>query len=264
MRASTSAFTLIEMIGVLAIMSILASVLVPNVLKSIERAAVRAETETLHNIGEQAKLYLRDTRTLPTALNWNTVLATYSSLSPADLLTNRRQGTRYYIVDPVAANERAMVVSSMRAGVAVPFATIAGNFATIWNWDTRAIPLVVPAGWGAWNVDNIEYLVIERINFKSVSNYPVTLKNMTNGALVPGGSVVPAVTASYRITRADGTVVSQDVTAQATTPALLLYAKDRLDLYRAAGTPAASLNFTYVVSTTGKTFVFDGTNWLPQ
>ena len=49
-------FTLIEMIGVLAIMAVLASVLVPNVLHTLDRAALSAEATTLANLGEQTKL----------------------------------------------------------------------------------------------------------------------------------------------------------------------------------------------------------------
>ena len=61
-------FTLIELIGVLAIMTILAGVIAPNALQSIERAAIRAEHQTLANLGEQVELYLRDQGALPTIL----------------------------------------------------------------------------------------------------------------------------------------------------------------------------------------------------
>ena len=52
-------FTLIEMIGVLAIMAILAAVITPNALRTLDRAAIRAEADTLHNLGDQVKNFLK-------------------------------------------------------------------------------------------------------------------------------------------------------------------------------------------------------------
>jgi len=161
------------MIGVLAIMAILAAVIAPNALRTLDRAAIRAEADTLHNLGEQVKLYLRDKGIEPTAANWDSVLATYASLSPTDLLYNRRQATngpitRLYVPDPVASNERALFLSSMRTGVALPsLANISANFASIWNTTDGNVP--VAAGWNAWDASNIEFLVIERVNL--ATNY---------------------------------------------------------------------------------------------
>jgi prepilin-type N-terminal cleavage/methylation domain-containing protein len=255
-----AAFTLIEMIGVMAIMAIMAATLAPNVLKSIERAAVRAEADTLRALGEQARLYLRDNAVPPTAANWNTVLGTYASLSPAEILTNRRQMNRVYVADPVAANQRALIVSSMRTGVATQTAAYIGangtRFSDVWNWNTSAVPLTPPPGWGAWTRDNIEYLLIERVNFASVYRTDlqasaISLRNLSGA------------TVSYRITRANGTVLPPvNLTAGTSTLVTPLYPKDQLALFRAAA--AVNLDFTYVVGTTGKTYDFAGANWLPQ
>ncbi len=256
-----AAFTLIEMIGVMAIMTVLASVLTPNLLRSIERAAVRAEGDNLRTLGEQMKLYLRDnaapptTVTPPTVPNWTSQMAVYSSLSAADLLTNRRQMARLYVTDPVAANQRAMLISSMRTGVALPtYAQVSANFTAIWNTADGTVPAT--AGWGAWNANNIEYLVIERVNFAAVyrtdlATYNVTLNN--HGA----------ITVSYQVTQANGTVlpVVNLAVGVSTAPALSLRPKDRLALYRAAG--GVTLDYSYVVSSTGKTFDFT-TTWTPQ
>jgi type II secretory pathway pseudopilin PulG len=254
-RTSSTGFTLVELIGVLAIIAIMTAVIAPNALHSIERAAVRAEADTLHNLGEQVKLYLRDTAAVPTSANWNTVLATYASLSPTDLLTNRRQMTRIYVPDPIVANQRAMLLSSMRNGVALPAAaTISGSFATVWNTADGNVPAA--GGWVAWNVNNIEYLVIERINLSAIYrtdllSYTITLNNKGAG------------TVSYNLVLADGTIqAAVNIIAGATATLTNRRARDRVNLYRAAG--GVTLDYSYVLSTTGKTFDFNGTNWIPQ
>jgi len=289
LHTSQSGFTLIEMIGVLAVMAIIAATITPNALRMLDRAAVRAEADTLHNLGEQVQLYLRDNGIAPTAANWNTVLATYASLSPADLLYNRRQNipavppnnpltqtnvavangqnfiTRVFVVDPVAANQRAMFISSMRNGVRLPNNLLptptptitAADFATIWSTINGSVPTAT--GWNvAWNVANIEFLVIERVNLSSI--YRTDLQNLSI-TLNNKGSVI----VSYILVLANGTVQpAVNIAVGATTmPPLTLRPKDRLNLYRAAD--GVTLDYSYMVSTSPKTFDFkDGTNWTPQ
>jgi len=258
-RRTGAAFTLIEMIGVMAIMAIMAGVLLPNVLKSIENAAVKAEADTIHNLGEEAKLYLRDNSVEPTAANWNTVLATYASLNPTDLLTNKRQMNRIYVPDPVAANQRALLVSSMRTGIALPTAaTISANFSAVWNWNPLATPFTAPPGWGAWNVNNAEFLVIERINFAQVyrtdlASYTVILNNQ---------SVAPASrTVSFQILNATGTVRLQNTLQPK--PALnwqqtvTLGPKERLNLFSQA--TYSPLDYSYIGTSGDKTFEYTDT-----
>jgi type II secretory pathway pseudopilin PulG len=254
-----AAFSLIELIGVLAIMAIMAGVLAPNVLKSIESAAVRAEGETLRNLGEQAKLYLRDNAVKPTAANWNTVIARYASIGAADILTNRRQRNRIYLVDPTAANERAMIISGMRSDVTTfpmpSSATLSGNFDTLWSWNASsgARPTGFTAAWDGF----LDSIVIERINYLPV--YRTTLQPFTIGLRNLTGAA-----RSYRLVRASGipgpiTVTVQGNSSLSITP---VYANDQVSLYRADA--ASILDLTYVVSTTGKSFDFNGTNWIPQ
>lgn len=278
-RNFRAAFTLVEMIGVLAVMAILAAIVTPNFLHSIERAAVKAEGDNLHALGGEIALYLRDNTVMPTTTvpptlpNWTSQLATYSSLNAADILTNKRQMNRLYVPDPVAANQRALLLSSMRTGVALPTyaqVAVAANFNTIWNTADGKVPAA--PGFAAWGggpapaLDNVEYLVIERVNLAAVYRtdlqaFTITLKNLTPIAATPSNPAVPATASSYQVTRANGTVqIAQPVNPGGASVTLNpMYPRDRIDLYR-----AGVLDSSYVISNTGKSIYFNGTNWIPQ
>jgi len=256
-------FTLIELIGVLAIITILAGVIAPNALQSIERAAVRAEAQTMVKLGEQVKLYLRDQGTLPTPANWTTALAAYSDLNPADLAVNKRNNARIFLLDPATfPPQRAMILSSMRGGLNLPTSRNINNanrFRAIWDTPDNALPTAT--SWGGWNrwrnvTNSTDFLLIERINLVPIYRtefavYTVTLNNNSAAAssyqLVPGsGAIQPVV----------------NIPAGATAILTNLRARDRINLYRASG--GNVLDYAYVVSDSGKTFDFAGAQWLPQ
>lgn len=270
-RDRRSAFSLIEMVGVLAIMAILASVIAPNALKSLDRAAIRTEGTNLATLGDRLKIFLRDNSRLPVVAipnaspNWTTELADYADLSPADLLTNKRNNNRIYIVDPSA--QRALLLSSMRTGLALPTAATINTLAEfddIWNTADGSIPTNVSwNGWNAWSAtDNAgDYLVIERVNFASV--YATDLQSFTVTLNNTSGSPGPGTTGSYRIIAASGAVgATVNVAPGATAVLSSLRPRDRVDLYSAAG--GVGLVYSFVLSGTGKTFDFNGTQWLPQ
>lgn len=256
-------FTLIEMIGVLAIMGILAGVLVPNALRAIENAAVAAEVKTLHGLGDQVRTYLRTQGTPPPVATWTTALGTYADLSPADLATNKRQMNRVYLTDPASVpTQRVIILSSMRTGLALPTAAninTAVRFQDIWQTTDGSLPTALSwGGWAAWSAvaGSGSYLVIERVNLAPI--YSTDLQNLTITLNNPTGT-----TASYNIVLADGTVQSAvNVPGGSTVTLPNRRARERFNLYRAAG--GATLNYSYVLSSTGKTFDFNGTNWIPQ
>jgi prepilin-type N-terminal cleavage/methylation domain-containing protein len=263
------AFTLIELIGVLAILAILASIVAPNVLRSIERAAVQADTESIRGIGEQLKLFLRDQGTLPTSANWTTQLAVYSEMSPTDLATNKRQMTRQMIFDPATVPaERALVLSSMRTGLAVPTSgniNNAARFDQVWQTADGDIPPTSSwNGWNAWNAvaNSADYLVVQRVNLLPVyrnelQSFTVSMNNVS--AAGGGGGAV----SSYSIDFANGTSQSAiNIPVGSTVSLTTLRPRDIVHLYDAPG--GGSLAYSYVVSTSGKTFDFDGSDWLPK
>jgi type II secretory pathway pseudopilin PulG len=261
--SSAAGFSLLELVGVLAIMAILAGVVAPNALRSIERAAIDAETRSLANLGEQVKLALRANGTAPTPANWVATLSAYADLSPAELTANRRGVNRVYLLDPAATPApRVIILSSMRSGLNLPAAaniSTAARFQDIWQTPRGSLPTSASwSGWAAWgNVANsADYLVIERVNLTPV--YNTDLQSLTLTLNNKG-----AGTASYNLVLADGTVqAAVNVPAGATAILANRRPRERLNLYRSAG--GAALDYSYVVSASGRTFDFNGTTWLPQ
>ncbi|RME68797.1 MAG: type II secretion system protein [Verrucomicrobia bacterium] len=257
------AFTLIELIGVLAIIAILAGTLAPNVLRSLDRAAIRAERTTAEKIGEQALLYLRQYRTPPTMTDWASQLARFADLSPADLRTNSRGIDRIFVLDN-AANPapRAMVISSMRRGLPLPPAYHLANptrFSEVWDTpDGRLPPATSWSGWNTWAgvANSADYLVIERINFLPVyatefRSFSVTINNLDTNLV------------AYRVTDASG-VAGATTTLPGGGSVILsnLHTHDRIDLFNPGN--FSTVAYSYILSDTGKTFDFDGTQWTPQ
>jgi len=258
-----SGFTLIEMIGVLAVMAILASVVTPNALRSLDHAAITAEVQTLSHLGEQTKNYLRDQGVAPTPANWTTTIGGYADISPIDIATNKRQIARVFLTDPATVpTQRVIILSSMRAGLSLPTSAninTAVRFQDIWQTADRSVPTAISwGGWAAWNAvaNSGDFLVIERVNLTPV--YSTDLQNLTLTLNNRG-----AATASYNIVLANGTVqAAVNILAGGTAVLSNRHAKERFNLYRASG--GVALDYSYVLSTTGKTFDFNGVNWIPQ
>lgn len=102
MRNRRQGFTLIELIGVLAAMAILASIMAPGIVQTLNRAYATAEESNLETLADQLRLHVERTRSIPsTNVNvWTTALAANSEFSAAQIRTNRRNQTRVLVADP--------------------------------------------------------------------------------------------------------------------------------------------------------------------
>jgi prepilin-type N-terminal cleavage/methylation domain-containing protein len=240
---SKAAFTLIEMIGVMAIMAILAATLVPVSLRTIEGAAVKAEAASLKELAQQIKFYARDIGALPGAGTWTADLTgptRYTSLNATEVQTNIRKTQRLYVPD--VANQRALIISGMRSGVALPTSgQVLASFQAVWDTPPGSVP--ASAGWAAWNGSNAEFLLIERVNCRSeLQTFPIGLKNASGTA-----------SASYLVASSGSNptlLPGENSTEQ-------LRSGDRIRLFR----QGAVLDYTYIVGTRGASLEFNGTTW---
>lgn len=183
-------FTLIEMIGVLAIIAILSAGIAPSIIKQVIRAKADQETANLETLSRDLVRYIKDNKIIPSnsGTNWATAIAQISNLPVNDIVRNKNGYTRRYYVDPMFMTNsnvsgfsytqgtgltsrpfspRIMLVSNMNANAPAQPSTNAA-FSAI--WDQTAGATVVES----------ESIRIERINLQSLFNR-ILLSNQDTG-----------------------------------------------------------------------------------
>ena len=143
---STGGFTLVEMIGVLAILAILASFITPNIMNKLRAANRDAESLQLEAIAKGIELYIRQTRTFPP--NLSALSPDYVPIALTQLTTNRNGFPRYYVLQPnlagfsnatglgtnLLADTRFLLISHLEQNANPSIATDA-DFEIWWNTD---------------------------------------------------------------------------------------------------------------------------------
>lgn len=199
-------FTLIEIIGVLAIISILATAIVPNIAREISRSITNTEDQSLTTISDALARSSVENRMIPDITNgeWDSLAAFYLTLSKEQIVQNRIGENRRLISRPTNGlngvpydqssqfsfgalsygalptnaplQARMLLVSSLQGAVSARNISDA-QFDAIWEQNGG-----IPAGF-----DITEKLRIERISFTS-QFYPVTV-NCTNTTNTPSWSL---------------------------------------------------------------------------
>ena len=148
---SPNGFTLVEMIGVLAIIAILASLIAPNVIHQLAAVKREAEDEQLGTIARGIELYVRQNRSFPTTLT--ALSPDYVAAALGHLTTNPNGFLRYYFVQPnisgftnstglsttALADARFMVITHLSQNVN-PAITNDAEFETWWSIDETGTP----------------------------------------------------------------------------------------------------------------------------
>jgi type II secretory pathway pseudopilin PulG len=175
-KIGRQAFTLVQLIGVLSVIAILASVIAPTVIKRVDQAARDAEETSMAAMSESLMQYSLNSRTITSASNFPVVVASYLNVKTNTILTNKRGLARTFFSDPALilngtnlpfaqtsagiatrpANIRAMLISSVAK--ALPSAVT--NFDDLWITAKGIIPTSL-TNWGGRGED----LVIARIEF---------------------------------------------------------------------------------------------------
>jgi len=200
MGSPAAGWTLIEAIGVLAILAVLGAVFIPWTMRDLDAAARAEESRALAGIAEALDQAIRRDRTVPDANLWAAMAAAGLGAPEDRVRTNARGGRRVWIVDPrlrlgpapggtlpfvqsdagsqAPTNARVILVSSL--GEPLPAAVqdgIAGNetqFDTLWS----VPPGAVPSEW-SWD-GRAEDLVFQRLDFTDLW-VPVLLNQPPTG-----------------------------------------------------------------------------------
>ena len=218
----TAAFTLIEMIGVLAIMSIVAAMLLPNMARRISRSNGEKEEQTLGVLADGLVRYTRMYQAIPGQASWVTNVATMTGLSVNDVsrvLPNDAASARVYLIHPSftpstaagggfadplwtqsssgatsVTNARILIISSHKSSLSLPVssgkASSTAVFDAIWDWNFDQSSKAPPSGWPVAWTGNGEYLHVQRVNFApgfqrvtfSNSHYPTVFPSTQFGS----------------------------------------------------------------------------------
>jgi len=90
-------FTLIEIIGVLAIMSIMAATIAPSAIRMITSSKQTAEDKALAGITTAIELYAQTNKKIPNENTWANDIAPLLNTAPSKVSLNGNNGNRHYI-----------------------------------------------------------------------------------------------------------------------------------------------------------------------
>src|SRR5262245_40024288 len=95
-----SAFTLIEVIGNLTVIAILAAVLVTALIRQMDRRAGEQETASLRSMTDALRQSILRNRYIPTLTNLASTIATELGVNVSDITANARRNSRFFLFDP--------------------------------------------------------------------------------------------------------------------------------------------------------------------
>lgn len=158
--ARQSGFTLMELIGAMAIIGILAAVVAPSIVDGIDRAYASAEEENLRELVGALERHVLDDKRIPSQApgSWAAAIAAYADQAEADVRLNARGYRRRLYVDPQffsasastftgfdqttglgsrPYSPRLMLLSNLSGNLPAP-PTSAAEFAAIWDQSAGA------------------------------------------------------------------------------------------------------------------------------
>jgi type II secretory pathway pseudopilin PulG len=153
------ALTLIEMIGVLAIIALSAAVLVPSFIRQMDKVAADQETVALKAMADGLQANITRNRYVPGPSDWSSVIAGEVGLNISAVSTNARRQPRYFLIDPnlrlgtnggatlpyrqdvrgsvQPISPRVLLLSSI--GPALASAPTNADFDNIWQWTDDSV-----------------------------------------------------------------------------------------------------------------------------
>jgi len=199
-------FSMIEMVGVLAVIAILAATLIPTVIRRVDQGTLTREIADLQTMSDAFTQYVVRNKTVPDQNNLASDIGNQLSLPVSAITTNSRRFARAFLIDPNLSidglplpytqtnngatnvtDARVMILSSLSS--ALP-ANMTPDFNNIWNAAEGTVPAGSAfSGWAGKGDD----LRIKKLNVQP-QFYQLILINhdtVTPGFSIDGSSVVP-------------------------------------------------------------------------
>ncbi len=181
-RPNGKGFTLVEILGALTILTILALALAPVLVREYDRLARDRESRSLESLVAGLRSHMLRTRTIPDHTGFAQAVATEMGIQTSDVVLNARRQPRVLLIDPAITNSLALpftqgalgitntiplslgmvLLSSVSAplpnGLVSGYASSSAAFNAIWSAGENT----VPTGWN-WSGRG-EDLRIARVN----------------------------------------------------------------------------------------------------
>ena len=181
-------FSLIELVGVLAVLAILAAVLAPALLKQTDKLVADKETATLQSFGDALQRSILRNRSSITSSDWTNIVATELGMNVSDVATNPRRKSRIFLIDPTGwcnghlpyanstgtptlpSNARLMILSNL-GSKDVPLASgypSPADFTNTWNGADGTVPNA--GSWSGWTNTGGKSsdVLVQRINLSTL------------------------------------------------------------------------------------------------
>jgi type II secretory pathway pseudopilin PulG len=99
-RNGQPAFTLLEVIGVVALLAILATLLTPALIQSMDQAAKARDASELKSIADAFQSAIRRHAQIPAPVDMPAFIAAEMGVAPSQVITNSRNVRRLFLTDP--------------------------------------------------------------------------------------------------------------------------------------------------------------------
>ncbi len=175
--------SLIELLGALAILAILAAIILPALIKQTDKAVADQEVAALQSFSEGLQRRILRHGYIPGPLDWTANIAAEFGIAPSDVAANGRHNPRYLIIDPAFTDSLSLYYTNTSAGAATaplgarmmivsslgrPLTNMingilpaTGDFAIIWNTVDGTVPSATAFSHWRGTGDDLK---IQRIN----------------------------------------------------------------------------------------------------
>ncbi len=189
-------FSLIELIGVLAIIAILSAVVIPPIVSRVDQAAITKERADMKTIGASLNRSILRSKTIPSHLTWGSAVASEVSMPISAITNTPRRISRAFLIDPLLriggatlpytqttngtarpVSARVILVSSVRAALPLSSGVPASaDFEDLWGTPENTKPSRWPANWPGRG----EEVSIQRINLEPLFHQLILIDHDPN------------------------------------------------------------------------------------